>query len=62
MAWRLILSRRGRDGLPAAETDIGLREIAEALVVAGMVVTLDGRRNTPFKVTDDAGASSRSRR
>lgn len=39
------------DGLPAAEVDVGGREIAEALVRSDMVVMLDEGRDLPFKVT-----------
>lgn len=40
----------GEDGLPTAEVDFGGREIAGALVAAGMVVMLDEGRDLPFEI------------
>ncbi len=40
----------GEDGLPAAEVDVGGREIIDALVIAGMVVMLDEGRDLPLEV------------
>lgn len=62
----------GEDGLPAAEVDIGGRQVAEALMVAGIVVMLDEGRNLPFEIAghivileqdavlEGSGASARS--
>lgn len=40
----------GEDGLSAAEVDIGGGEIAEALVIAGMVVMHDEGGELPFEI------------
>ncbi len=39
------------DGLAPAEVDVGRREIAKALVVAGMIVVLDKGRDLTFQIT-----------
>ena len=39
------------DDVAAPEVDVGGCEIAEALVVAAMVVVLDERRDLPFEIT-----------
>jgi len=39
------------DGLAAAEVDVSRREIAKALVVAGMIVVLDKGRDLTFQIT-----------
>jgi hypothetical protein len=43
----------GQDGLPAAEVDIGGRQVAEALVVAGMVVVLDEGGDLPASLSPE---------
>src|SRR5215208_5469160 len=40
----------GENGLPTAEVDVGGREIAEALVIAGMIVVLDEGGDLPFEI------------
>ena len=49
MAWRLILSFE-EDGLGPPEVDVSRSEIAEALVIAGMVVVLDEGRDLAFEI------------
>ena len=40
----------GEDGLPAAEVDIGGRQVAEALMIAALVVMLDEGCDLPFEI------------
>jgi hypothetical protein len=39
----------GEDGLPAPEVDVGGRQVAEALVIPGMIVVLDEGGDLPFE-------------
>ncbi len=40
----------GEDGLPAATVDVGGRQVAEALMIAGLVVMLDEGCDLPFEI------------
>ena len=51
MVWRLILSRSRRmPVLGPPEVDLSRSEIAEALVIASMVVVLDEGRDLAFEI------------
>ncbi|MCP2001340.1 hypothetical protein J2S34_003826 [Nitrobacter winogradskyi] len=51
MVSRLILSLSSMMMSPAPEVDVGGCEIAEALVVAAVVVMIDERRDLPLDIT-----------
>jgi hypothetical protein len=50
MVARLILSRSSRNGLSAAEVNVGRREITVALVITAMVVVIDAGVDPGFEV------------
>ena len=51
MVWRLIaFAFEGEDDLGPPEVDVSRSEIAEALVIASMVVVLDEGRDLAFEI------------
>src|ERR1700722_6274147 len=53
MVLRLILSRSRRMALGPSKIDAGGREIVEALVISGEIISLDERGELPFEISPE---------